>query len=335
MSARDHLDLVAALEFAIFPFSASEFQPNIGTRVAVVGFWILGSNTSLELENPSGKVAFNSGDSPFLTQAREGAWGRPTPGSGTQTPLARLETNDLLLPSNNRASDAVELVDGLVDGAVYRPGKAIKQVLGLSDRTAIASGQSVDSPAHKTGQVVGSLLPFVGLVGLTRGASTQILGESSSPHVLRLLGEQATAGFLLGSLLTPSDLRPGENLFSARLNQGGISAAIFASITGTTAAIDQELPKPDDSSGAIPNLARRLSISVLSGAVSQFVDVQGKTSFGAPTADSLSASMSSAAVDSLKDGAGKLAKYLAEQEAQRSEPGAKTADSAEDTAKTK
>jgi hypothetical protein len=270
----------------------------------------LGQDTGLESDKKGGKAS--SGDSPFLRQALDDAWG-PKAAAGTESAIARLETSKLLLASPGSRSDAAEIMDGLIDGAVYRPGRAIGQMLGVAEASRTAPTN--ESSGRKTGQVVGSLIPFVGLVGLTRGASAQILGEVGQAPLYRLLGEQAAAGFLYGSLFTPSHLKPGQGLLEARLNQGSISAATYASMTGTQAVLDRDLPRPEDADGIIPGLARRLSISVLSGAVGQFVDAQGRTSFGAKVPESLSSSFSTLTINTLAERVDKVVDHLIEPEA--------------------
>ncbi len=99
-----------------------------------------------------------------------------------------LQKSDLLTPSNGSRFDLGELFLGVVDGAVTKPARAIKQLVSDShstkpsqppcetDKIKNSELQSKPSYCRKTGEVVGSLVPFVTLVGLTRGASTELLG---------------------------------------------------------------------------------------------------------------------------------------------------------------
>lgn len=212
----------------------------------------------------------------------------PQPNAAPAQLLAKLDRHELLLPSRSKTEDAVDLVNGFADGAIFRPSRAVQQMLGVADDDLTAAKQAT-SKSHRTGQVIGSFVPFVGMVGITRGASAEFFGQCYSPSVGRMLTEQATAGFLTGSLLVPSELKPEDNLFSARLKQGTLSAWTFASMTGISATLDHELPQANPD--LIQHIARRVTITFLSGTVGSFVDVNGKTNFGASAQDTLTSTI--------------------------------------------
>lgn len=222
------------------------------------------------------------GDSDELhRQAVDAAYG---PAASSVRNLS-LQRTDLLQPEKGTKDDAIDLMSGFTDGALFAPGRAVQQLFGASDQQALS--QAARSKSEKTGQLIGSLVPFVGMVTITRGASAELFGQCCSPPLTRFMTEQAAAGFLTGSLLTPSELNPGENLLDKRLNQGKLGAATYSSMTGISAHLDHNLPKPE-SDELIPRLARRVTISVISGTVGSFVDSNGRTSFGASQEDSLS-----------------------------------------------
>jgi hypothetical protein len=196
-----------------------------------------------------------------------------------------LQRTDLVQPAKGTTDNAVDLMSGFTDGAIFAPGRAVQQLFGASE--VQAAPQAAKSSSEKTGQLIGSFVPFVGMVTLTRGASAEFFGQCCTPPLARFMTEQATAGFLTGSLLTPTDLNPGETLLDKRLNQGKLTAATFSSMTGISAHLDHNLPKPE-SNELLPQIARRVTISVISGTVGSFVDGSGRTSFGASQEDSLS-----------------------------------------------
>lgn len=223
----------------------------------------------------------------------------------------RLQKSDLLAPCNSCAFNAADLFEGFYDGAISRPGKALMQIAGISSKSEQAAAAPVkQSDSHKTGEVVGSLIPYVTLVGLTRGASAEILGSNYAPTMAVLVTEQASAGFIYGSLLTPSELKPGQDLFSARLNQGREAATTHATMTGTSESLEREMPKLGADSNALAAIARKVSLSLISGTVRGYVDANGVTNFGKSSEDSLSALMTKTAVNKFASSTDKLLDLL-------------------------
>lgn len=201
--------------------------------------------------------------------------------------LPRLQITDLLQKEDG--SDPSMVLDGLTEGMILQPSRAVQQVLGIDSENDDKATDRVLSKTHKTAQVIGSLVPLAGLVALTRGASSFVIGESLPP-VTRVVWEQATAGFLMGSVLTPTNLKPGESLISARLAQGGKSAATYATMSGTSASLEQSIPQFGDDKFSI--LARRVAIGVVSNTFGGILDPHGQTSFfSASTADSISSTL--------------------------------------------
>lgn len=198
--------------------------------------------------------------------------------------LPKLQFSDLVIkePEN----DPAILLDGFAHGMITRPCRAVKQVLGV-DLEPEAVPEGIQGKTHKAGQAVGALVPFVGLVAITRTAGSGFLTDM--PPLARVLGEQAGAGFIMGSLFTPTDVKPGQSLLSARIEQGSKSAATFATLTGTSASLDQELPSFGDDKFSI--VARRVTIGLVTGTIGGFIDPRGITSLGASKEDSLSSAV--------------------------------------------
>ncbi|MBX9688098.1 MAG: hypothetical protein K2X27_15430 [Candidatus Obscuribacterales bacterium] len=242
------------------------------------------SEKSSDLSDPLSRLRMQAGlySMPELNPDRNAMLNRAS-SQGSQDSFLKLQASRLLL-RNNEISPPEAILNGFAEGMIQRPILAIKQSFGAETEVAQELRRE-KSKSHQTGQVIGSLVPYVGLVALTRGAAGCILGESSA-SLCRMIGEQATAGFLVGSLLTPSNLKPGEDLISARLNQGKEAATKLATLSGTSSSLERSLP--DFGDNGFSEVARRITISFLSGTVGGFIDARGRTSFGASSEDSLS-----------------------------------------------
>ena len=227
-----------------------------------------------------------------------------------------------------------QFVGGLYDGAIAKPIQAVKQITSgrtdpESSRVAESSGQpsthaiTKESGYSTAGQSVGSLVPFVALATVTKGAGNQIFGNLEQQTLTRVVGEQAVAGFALGALLTPSELKPGESLLESRLKTGAKDATVFASMSLTNGLLSKVVP------GALPSaeinnrvaslVARRMGTGAASGAVGGFLDAEIKTGGTASGTELLTSMAGYAAFGSLMEGGNVLAKrYLAG--APRTEP---------------
>jgi hypothetical protein len=243
---------------------------------------VMALDTSIELAHLSSDNSHPVTNSTFLSQALKYAYeekGEKAIANGWK-PLSQTREN-LILSDAIPQSDCKQLIDGFIEGAIHRPATALRQVIGDEEQRAsdMSPAQPSINSSRQTGRVLGKLIPFVGIVGITREASAVLLGEYLIPPLFRVMGEQATAGFMMGALLTPSELQQGKGLFSTRLSQGGLSAATFATMTGTAASLNRELPKADEDS-AISKIVRGISLSFLTGAVGEMVDTEGLTYFG-------------------------------------------------------
>lgn len=210
-------------------------------------------------------------------------------------------------------SSAELFLDGFVSGAIKQPVRAVSQLLGQSESKDApkgkVSGENNQALSHKVGEVAGSIVPFIGLSLLTRGASNRLLGESLNPTITRLATEQAIAGAALGGLFTPSKLNEGESLFESRLKQSGTMAATFAVMSGTARYMDRTL-----NISAAESLAqvasRRALIGAGSGLAGGVVEAELRSGFRPAGEDVLSSALGYAAFGTLLEGGGTLARGL-------------------------
>lgn len=231
--------------------------------------------------------------------------------------VAQKSSADLLKVESHSALS--QFAGGVYDGAIARPVQALKQLAGDSHPQAGrelpnkgSAPVAAESGYATAGQIVGSLIPFVGLAAVTRGAGNQLFGKMEQQTMTRVVGEQAVAGFALGALLTPSELKAGENLLEARLKTGAKDATVFASMSLTSGYLSKVIPGPVPSveinnqiSGFV---ARRMGIGAMSGAVGGFLDAEIRTG-GTASGGELLASMAGYAVfGSLMEGGNILAK---------------------------
>lgn len=214
----------------------------------------------------------------------------------------RLQTSSLLLSETQRGPQA--FLNGVVDGAVNRPVQAVQQLLGAEVKPLEAK---VSADEH-VGRIIGSIAPFVVTSIATKRVGNALLGETATPTLSRVMGEQATAGFLTGSLLTVSELKPGESLLGARLRDGSISAATFATMSGASTLLDRNLPGLGK--GLAGELTRKLMVGGLSGAAGGLVDVELKTGFKAEREQLLTSTLGYAAFGAVFEGGGTLAKAM-------------------------
>jgi hypothetical protein len=210
---------------------------------------------------------------------------------------------DDLLSGAAKSNPLNDFVSGAIDGAVYRPARALKQT--------VAGTEQSTKPADKletgfaAGQIVGSIVPFVGLAVLTRGATNAVIGRSAENKVLRVAGEQAAAGFVLGSALTPTELKSGESLFQTRMKQGLTDAATFGSMAATANLLGSKFGV-GYAGDLLPTVGKRLMIGGAAGATGGFVDAEIRHGF-APTTEQLVTSMASYAIfGSLMESGGTL-----------------------------
>lgn len=237
-------------------------------------------NHKVKVERSSETIA-QSKDSTTADPASDATSGK----AKAENHLPKLQISGLILKEED--NDPSVLLAGLTDGMITRPCKAVQQVLGMEVSAKELANNT--NKTHKAGQAVGSLVPFVGLVALTRGASSSIIGDNLPP-LCSLMVEQASAGFLMGSLFTPThELKPGETLINARIQQGSKSAFTFATMTGTSGSLEQNMPQFGEDKLSI--VARKVTIGVVSSTIGGFLDPRGQTSFGASSQDSLSSTL--------------------------------------------
>lgn len=184
-----------------------------------------------------------------------------------------LDSTDLL-SGERKALWIDDIAAGLLDGAVKRPVSAITQSFGKEIKP---SSEAEKSSAHKVGEIAGTVVPFIGVALATRGASSKLFG-AAEPGLARLMAEQASAGLILGSALTPTDLKPGQNLLTARLHQGATDMAVFASMAGTNKYLTGKL---GEANGTIAHVTQRLVVGAGAGSAAGFVDAELRSGFTA------------------------------------------------------
>ena len=220
--------------------------------------------------------------------------------------LSRLQLTGLLSPEKESASDA--FLGGLADGAYRMPARAIKQLAG--DAEALKAAEPApEQQSRKVGQIIGSLVPFAVLGMATKGASNKLFGAELTPTLWRSVGEQAATGFLLGSALTPSELKPGETLLGSRLHHGINSAVTFGVMGGSAHYLDGALPQFGKST--LATMGRRFSIAAGSGAAGGVIDAELQSGFKASASDVLSSALGYAAFGVAMEGGTMAARSLA------------------------
>lgn len=217
--------------------------------------------------------------------------------------LVSLKSSELLKKDEGQSN---ALLNGIWDGAVVSPSRAIKQIAGSTDNTAPETQSNNGS--FQTGKIIGSFVPFIGAAVLTHEISAGVFGKALKPGAGRLIGEQAGAGFMLGSVLTPTDLKPGDNLFQSRLAQGAGTAATFATMSGIGLGLDRALPKLGES--AFANISRKASIGFLAGTGGGLLDAETKSGFKATREELLSSALGYGIFGSIMEGGGAAFKGL-------------------------
>ena len=233
-----------------------------------------------------------------------------------------------------------QFVGGLYDGAIARPIQAVKQMTGGTEAAPPTLRQDTLKPTPTNrppesgyttaGQIVGSMVPFVALAAVTRGAGNAMFGKLEEQTLRRTVAEQMVSGFALGSLLTPSELKPGESLIEARVKTGAKDAAVFGSMALTAGFLTKAFPgaaQPDIAEKIGSTVARRVGIGATSGAVGGFLDAEIRTGGNATGAELLASMAGYAAFGGLMEGGNVLAKryFAANQslEAQRGQDNAR------------
>lgn len=218
-----------------------------------------------------------------------------------------LNSVDLLTPLAPKRSNG--LIEGILNGAVNQPTKALCQLAGLEYAEHRANPESkANSKAqipneqldYKIGEIVGSLAPFITVACATRRLGNRLLGEQVTPTFLRHVGEQATSGFIMGAVLTPSKDTPGSSLVFERIKQGAVSAGTFATMSGVSYRLGKCLPSEGLSFNA--RLGRSATIGALAGAAGGFSDVELRTGGKASNAELASSVLGYAVFGSLMEG---------------------------------
>lgn len=193
-----------------------------------------------------------------------------------------------LLKAEKKTNLAGDFAFGLFEGAISRPVTAMKQLSGASDHTPIGD----KSTAQTVGEVAGMALPFIAVSALTSKGSSLLLGETAQKTVIRSATEQGVAGFLMGSVLTPTELKADQSLLTARVKQGFHDSAIFATMGGTANLLSKNMHEANTFG---TKLGQRLLIGGGSGSAAGFVDAELRTGGKASWSD-LGISMSSYAL---------------------------------------
>ncbi len=172
-----------------------------------------------------------------------------------------------LLKTEKKPTPIADFAHGLFEGSINRPVAALKQLGGAQD-----AAPNIDkSTAQTVGEVAGMALPFIAVSALTSKGSSLLLGETAQKTVLRSATEQGLAGFLMGSVLTPTELKADQSLLNVRLKQGFHDSAIFATMGGTANLLSKNMA---DASTFGTKLGQRLLVGGGSGAAAGFVDAE-------------------------------------------------------------
>lgn len=172
-----------------------------------------------------------------------------------------------LLKTEKKPTLIADFTHGLFEGSIKRPIAALKQLGGAQD----VAPNSDKSTAQTVGEVAGMALPFIAVSAFTSKGSSLLLGDTAQKTILRSATEQGVAGFLMGSILTPTELKANQSLLSARLNQGFHDSAIFATMGGTANLLSRNMAEAGTFG---TKLGQRLLVGGGSGAAAGFVDAE-------------------------------------------------------------
>ena len=226
-----------------------------------------------------------------------------------------------LLAEPDSSGIAAKFFSGAMEGAINKPVRGIKQALNSSTESTGASvPSSADTAQSKAkadsglvkgaGEVLGTLVPFIALSAATRGASLKLFGTANESSISRIAAEQATAGFALGTLLTPSELKKGDSLWAARLHQGATDAATFATMGSTSSFLSKKLPGTYNAD-LLRTVGSRAAIGAVSGGLGGFVDAELRSGFTASKEDVFSSMLGYAVFGAAMEGGGAAARrYL-------------------------
>jgi hypothetical protein len=189
-----------------------------------------------------------------------------------------------LLRAETKPNLVGDFAYGVLDGSVGKPVSALRQLGGKTDVTTSQD----KSTAQTIGEIAGTALPFIAVSALTNKGSSLLFGDAAQKSVFRAATEQGVAGFVLGSVLTPSELKADQNLFAARLKQGFHDSAIFATMGGTANLLSKNMAEAS-SFGA--KLGQRMVVGGGSGAAAGLVDAEVRAGGQASWSD-LAVSMS-------------------------------------------
>lgn len=201
-------------------------------------------------------------------------------------------SKNTLLDNGTQQNGLESCFNGLLDGAIGNPVKALSQIgeqvqslKTLQAENPKAStekkqhekncAQSKDSvhnkSAYELGTVVGSVLPYAVVSLMTRRLSSRLLGTCEIPTLKRAVIEHSSTGFVIGSLLTPSE-KTETDFGRSRLSQGLNSAFVFASMGATGHGMSLGLP----AEGKIlaTRLTRNLIVASTAGAAGGVVDAE-------------------------------------------------------------
>ena len=179
------------------------------------------------------------------------------------------KSNANLLQADKKPNLVGDFAYGVYEGSIARPVAALNQLGGKTEQLS-----QDKSTAQTVGEIAGTALPFIAVSALTSKGSSLILGEATQKSVLRTATEQGVAGFFLGSVLTPTELKADQSLLSARLKQGIHDSAIFAAMGGSANYLSRNLTEATTFG---TKLGQRLLVGGGSGAAGGFVDAELRT----------------------------------------------------------
>ncbi len=129
--------------------------------------------------------------------------------------------------------DPVDLAEGLYEGVIGQPIKAIKQACGAKIEV---NDHSNDSLALKAGMLAGTAIDFAVLSRLSDGLLNKRLGKSAN-SLLGSTVKMALTGGIYGTLLTPSSSE--RSLLEGRLENGVVYASSLAVMGGGARALEK------------------------------------------------------------------------------------------------
>ena len=251
------------------------------------------------------ELAGAQSDSALRQEAVLGAFGARA-SAEYRNELPQLQKTDSLQPTTGTKGC---FLGGFVDGAIVHPADAVRQLCGanLANSATADSSDTNGSTSHRVGEIVGSLVPYIGIGLITHNVANGILGKAEQ-SAMRIVGEQASNGFILGAAFTPTESNANDSLLAARIRQGMISSATFAAMAGTGASLSKYVPQIGQD--LLPTLSKRVGIGLVSGTVGGVVDAEARNDFNADGKQLFSSALGYAAFGALAEAGTSLAKPI-------------------------